>query len=84
MLRDTILQEILALPSDERLKLIEIISNSLEEAPKISLQPRVPGLSAHPDFWMSDDFNDPLPDEFWFGDESDPLHSDWKPKSDGV
>lgn len=20
--------------------------------------------------WMSDDFDDPLPDEFWFGDES--------------
>jgi hypothetical protein len=23
--------------------------------------------------WMSPDFNDPLPDSFWLGDESDPL-----------
>jgi len=29
---------------------------------------RTPGLHAGM-IWMSDDFNDPLPDEFWFGDE---------------
>jgi len=34
MIRHVVLEEILALPSDERLKLIEIIANSLEEAPK--------------------------------------------------
>ncbi len=71
MIREAILNEILALPLDERRKLIEIISASLAEAPKQDLQHRIPGLSAHPNFWMSDDFDDPLPDEFWFGDESD-------------
>jgi prevent-host-death family protein len=31
---------------------------------------RVLGLHAHlGTAWMSDDFDDPLPDEFWFGDE---------------
>jgi antitoxin (DNA-binding transcriptional repressor) of toxin-antitoxin stability system len=29
--------------------------------------PRVPGL--FPGIWTSDDFDDPLPDEFWFGEE---------------
>ncbi len=29
--------------------------------------PRVLGLN--PGAWMSDDFNDELPDEFWFGEE---------------
>ncbi|MBC7999180.1 MAG: toxin-antitoxin (TA) system antitoxin [Leptolyngbya sp.] len=27
-------------------------------------------LGMHPgSIWMSDDFNDPLPDEFWFGED---------------
>jgi hypothetical protein len=31
------------------------------------IKPRTPNL--HPgSVWMSDDFDDPLPDEFWFGD----------------
>jgi Protein of unknown function (DUF2281) len=33
--------------------------------------PRIFGLHAG-QVWMSDDFDDPLPDEFWFG-ENDPL-----------
>lgn len=32
------------------------------------IQPRVPGLHAGMG-WMSDDFNDPLPDAFWLGEE---------------
>ena len=38
--------------------------------------PRRFGLHAGT-IWMSDDFDDPLPDEFWLGDEAtDPLY--WK------
>ena len=29
--------------------------------------PRTPGL--FPGIWTSDDFDEPLPDEFWFGEE---------------
>jgi antitoxin (DNA-binding transcriptional repressor) of toxin-antitoxin stability system len=29
--------------------------------------PRIPDL--FPGIWMSDDFDDPLPDEFWLGEE---------------
>lgn len=33
--------------------------------------PRILGLHAHLGVaWMSDDFNDPLPDEFWLGEEA--------------
>ena len=63
MLRETILEEILALPTDERRQLIEIITKSLDEAATAPLKQRIPGLNAHPDFWMSDDFDEPLPDE---------------------
>lgn len=38
---------------------------SEENAP---IYPRIPGLHAGMVF-ISDDFNDPLPDEFWLGEE---------------
>jgi antitoxin (DNA-binding transcriptional repressor) of toxin-antitoxin stability system len=30
---------------------------------------RVPGLDEGALLWMSEDFDDPLPDEFWLGEE---------------
>lgn len=33
---------------------------------------RIPGLSEG-EVWVSDDFDDPLPDEFWFGREDENL-----------
>lgn len=38
------------------------------EASPRRLQKRI--LGAHPGAWMSDDFDDPLPDSFWLGDEA--------------
>jgi antitoxin (DNA-binding transcriptional repressor) of toxin-antitoxin stability system len=32
-------------------------------------QTRIAGLHANMGGWISPDFNDPLPDEFWHGDE---------------
>jgi len=40
----------------------------LTPIPQPKAAPRIPGLHAGT-VWMSDDFNDPLPDEFWLGDE---------------
>src|SRR4051794_33121422 len=37
-------------------------------APPPPIKERIPGLDAGTT-WMSDDFDDPLPDEFWFGEE---------------
>jgi prevent-host-death family protein len=42
----------------------------LAAVPKPPVGPRIPGLHAgEPGFWMSDDFDAPLPDEFWLGEE---------------
>ena len=37
--------------------------------PEEPLPPRVAGLNEGSVTWISDDFDDPLPDEFWLGEE---------------
>ena len=41
---------------------------SAETTPQIPITERV--LGAHPGAWMSDDFDAPLPDEFWLGKDA--------------
>ena len=60
----------------ERIQLIEDIAETLkqeivaEEAMPQPKKPRILGLHAHlGKVWMSDDFHDELPDEFWLGKE---------------
>lgn len=40
-----------------------------KEAVEFNLQPRVAGLHKG-NAWISDDFNEPLPDEFWLGENN--------------
>jgi hypothetical protein len=35
--------------------------------PAVATGQRIPGL--HPGHWMSEDFDEPLPDEFWLGED---------------
>jgi prevent-host-death family protein len=36
---------------------------------------RTPGLNASPRFWMAEDFDAPLPEDFWDGDPDDALNT---------
>ena len=47
---------------------IEWLDTLLEQTDSPDIPPRVAGLFAG-QIWMSEDFNDPLPDAFWFPDE---------------
>lgn len=40
---------------------IRLVPQALPNTPRI--------LGLHPGAWMSDDFDAPLPDEFWFGED---------------
>jgi antitoxin (DNA-binding transcriptional repressor) of toxin-antitoxin stability system len=40
----------------------------LEAIPQPNSAPRIAGLHAGEPYWMSEDFNDPLPEEFWLGE----------------
>lgn len=68
------LHQIYALIDTLELEYLEEVKWYVEEQTRTALmpkpgKPRVLGLHANTGpFWMSDDFNDPLPDEFWLGE----------------
>lgn len=69
MTLDHLMDEIRKLSPLERKRLILLIVDTLEQsnAPR----ERVPGLNAHLGRgWMSDDFDEALPDSFWLGGET--------------
>lgn len=47
----------------------QILQNHLNQVPKPPLKKRTPGLGEGT-IWMSDDFTTPLPDDFWFGEDT--------------
>ncbi len=56
------------LPIAKRKELLTVLTNNLEEVEKPSPQSnqRIPGLQKGK-VWVSEDFDDELPDEFWGG-----------------
>lgn len=53
----------------EKRQLLDYLQQTKDEISESPKQ-RIAGLHAHlGPAWMSDDFNDPLPDSFWFGEE---------------
>lgn len=67
------LQEMIAeLPTltiEERKALVSAVLDSLTQPPEPQPKPRTPGLHAGTT-WVSDDFDDPLPDSFWLGEDA--------------
>ncbi len=72
---ETLFEQVDQLTPDEIKQLYDyIVKNHVEFVPvKAQTEPqkkRILGLHAHlGEAWMSDDFDDELPDEFWFGEE---------------
>lgn len=61
----------------EQLEIIQALSRALQQHAEAAVRPsntasreRVLGLHQG-QVWVSDDFNDELPDEFWFGDNNE-------------
>ena len=57
-----LVQQVQALSAEELSQLADLVQSLQKQPVKPQIKERIPGLSAHPDFWMSDDFDDPLPD----------------------
>jgi hypothetical protein len=68
---ETIISELSSAPESLLLEVasfIQLAKNNAILLGNSSSLPRTPNLHQG-EIWMSDDFNDPLPDEFWIGEE---------------
>lgn len=63
-----IIEIIPTLTQAERKQLIHALVDALDASTSAGIVERVPGLHAGTT-WVSDDFDEPLPDEFWLGEE---------------
>ena len=72
MLKETLWQEIDSLPEAQLKTLWDFVQflqyMSQQKPEKQQVSHRIPGLDAGTT-WVSDDFDEPLPDAFWFGDD---------------
>lgn len=68
---ESIISELDSVPESLLVEVLNFIRSAKNKAIKGSNQSsfqRVAGLHEG-QIWMSDDFNDPLPDEFWLGED---------------
>ena len=66
---ETIMRELSSAPEPVLLRVLSFIQSAKDGstlATNSSNAPRIPGLHLG-QVWMSEDFNEPLPDEFWLG-----------------
>jgi len=66
---DDLLKLIDQLSAEQKRIISERLESSAAENPTANLKPRILGLNPGA-IWTSDDFDDPLPDEFWLGEDA--------------
>jgi len=62
------LETIPTLSLQERKELMHVLVETLTQTEETLMPERIPGLHAGTT-WVSEDFDDPLPDEFWLDSE---------------
>lgn len=74
MLKETLWHEINSLPEPQLKTLwefVQFLQYTAQQKPHPQkIAQRIPGLDAG-STWVSDDFDDPLPDSFWFGNDTE-------------
>ncbi|MBZ0315435.1 MAG: DUF2281 domain-containing protein [Anaerolineae bacterium] len=64
-----VFQLVKTMTPEELEELAQFLEAQRDQVQNTPQQPRILGLHANTGpFWISDDFNDPLPDAFWFGE----------------
>jgi hypothetical protein len=68
---ETIISELSSAPESLLLEVVSFIQSAKNNAALTDSSPRLPRTpnSHQGKIWISDDFNDPLPDKFWVGKE---------------
>lgn len=69
-LEQALLEQVRALTPDQRQAVLDFAAFLGQKTPQPAPKARTPGLHKNDSYWMADDFDDPLPDEFWLGEDA--------------
>ncbi len=65
-IEQSLLGQIRSLPPEQQREVLDF-AEFLHQKILVPRQKRVPGLHQGSPYWMADDFDAPLPDQFWLG-----------------
>jgi len=67
-IEQALLEQVRSLTPEQQQEVLDFAAFLRQRAPVILKKGRVPGLHKGSGYWMADDFDAPLPDEFWLGE----------------
>ncbi|NJK76598.1 MAG: DUF2281 domain-containing protein [Oscillatoriales cyanobacterium RU_3_3] len=62
------MEQIRFLTPEQQQEVLDFAAFLRQRSAGVSKKKRIPGLHKENAYWMADDFDVPLPDEFWLGD----------------
>ncbi|MEM9766621.1 MAG: DUF2281 domain-containing protein [Cyanobacteria bacterium P01_D01_bin.71] len=68
-IEQALLDQVRTLTPEQQQAVLEFAVSLHPETPPAPKK-RIPGLHRGAFYWMADDFDDPLPDEFWLGEDA--------------
>ncbi len=66
-IEQALLEQVRSLTPEQQQEVLDFAAFLRQKASIILKKKRVPGLHKADGYWMADDFDAPLPDEFWLG-----------------
>ncbi len=66
-IEQALLEEVRSLPREQQQEVLNFAA-FLRQRAIVATKKRIPGLHKDIPYWMADDFDAPLPDEFWLGE----------------
>lgn len=66
-IEQALLEQVRSLTPEQQQEVLDFAAFLRQKAPATTKK-RIPGLHQGISYWMADDFDAPLPDEFWLGD----------------
>jgi len=67
-IEQALLEQIRFLTQEQQQEVLDFAAFLRQKAAGMPKKKRVPGLHKEITYWMADDFDAPLPDEFWLGE----------------
>lgn len=67
-IEQALLEQVRSLTPEQQQEVLDFAAFLRQKASSMPKKKRTPGLHKGDGYWMADDFDAPLPDEFWLGE----------------